>query len=443
MRTSRLFFSTLLLIVLTRIAMFNVDAAESWTKSDPGFRVVGLTSVGSTLWACGTDESVSSSVDGGVHWQTKHRAVDGPILLNVLFPTEKFGFAAGTSGRLLTTQDGGETWVSQKGASDTILQASFSDPEHGIIRTPAALLFTNDGGLSWSPVSAGQNADTLKKFPYTQTVVSLDSAHMAVFLKEGPAEYYAQSVLITDDGGKTWKTIGIPSVTLYSLLSVSGAYWAVGTEVVGKDKPGGGHGVPVALKSSDGEKWSHSENDLSGCKMEGCRACTSQGCLASNGVVARIFGPKTAYAEFPEARNLSSKWAANEASICYATDQLQCADLKTVAVPNNFHGSVPPVLPLGPAGGGTTQGPRCLFCSIDPVLLDEHKQGDFVLKLSVLIAKNGTVKEVTVDGAPSPSVQDTVRQRAMTWLFEPYVKDGSPVNVRLNTTARVSVVKSR
>jgi len=46
--------------------------------------------------------------------------------------------------------------------------------------------------------------------------------------------------------------------------------WMVGTEAIHKDQPGGGDGVPVALYSSDGEKWDHSSNDPSSCKSQMC-----------------------------------------------------------------------------------------------------------------------------------------------------------------------------
>ncbi|HEY6370456.1 MAG TPA: hypothetical protein VIX37_07745, partial [Candidatus Sulfotelmatobacter sp.] len=34
-------------------------------------------------------------------------------------------------------------------------------------------------------------------------------------------------------------------------------------------------------------------------------------------------------------------------------------------------------------------------------------------------------------------------QQAQQWLFEPYLKNGERVNVRLNTTVRVNVIKPR
>jgi hypothetical protein len=89
-----------------------------------------------------------------------------------------------------------------------------------------------------------------------------------VMLKQGAAQYESQAFLSTQDSGKSWNFLDIPNVTLYSFLRVEGRYWAVGTEVIHKDQPGGGYAVPVALYSSDGEKWNHSIGDLSACKLE-------------------------------------------------------------------------------------------------------------------------------------------------------------------------------
>ena len=81
---------------------------------------------------------------------------------------------------------------------------------------------------------------------------------MAVMLKQGSAQYEPQAFLSTQDSGQSWTFVNIPNVTLYSFLRADGKYWAVGTEVVHKEKDGG-YAVPVALNSSDGITWSHSE----------------------------------------------------------------------------------------------------------------------------------------------------------------------------------------
>ena len=103
----------------------------------------------------------------------KHQTAGGGLLLNMEFAGPKFGYAAGTGGLLLTTIDGGDTWEPRPGISGTILQASFADPQHGLIRTGTALQFTVDGGLHWSAVSAAQNSEDMKNFPFTFSLVSL------------------------------------------------------------------------------------------------------------------------------------------------------------------------------------------------------------------------------------------------------------------------------
>jgi photosystem II stability/assembly factor-like uncharacterized protein len=124
----------------------------------------------------------------------KHETTDGALLLNIGFANDKFGYAAGTGGLFLTTEDGGETWSPHSAGKDAILQVSFSDTKHGLIRTFTSLLFTVDGGANWSVVSAGQNSEDIKRFPYTFSLVALDGTHMAVMMKEGSAQYEGQGL---------------------------------------------------------------------------------------------------------------------------------------------------------------------------------------------------------------------------------------------------------
>ena len=59
------------------------------------------------------------------------------------------------------------------------------------------------------------------------------------------------------------------------------------------------------------------------------------------------------------------------------------------------------------------------------------------------IAKNGIVKTVVADGAPTPEIKSRIEQQAQEWIFEPYLKDGVAVNVKLNTSVRVNVIRPR
>ena len=178
------------------------DANTSeWQPRNLAFRVLNTTSVGPEFWICGTDESVADVDDAGEHWQVKHQTTDGAVLLNIGFANDKFGYAAGTGGLFLITEDGGETWSPHSAGKDSILQVSFSDAKHGLIRTFTSLMFTVDGGANWSVVSTGQNSDDIKRFPYTFSLVVLDSSHMAIMMKQGTAQYEPQGFLISQDSG--------------------------------------------------------------------------------------------------------------------------------------------------------------------------------------------------------------------------------------------------
>ena len=414
---------------------------DHWVASDPGFRVLNVSAAKQTLWVCGVHESIASSTDNGQHWTIRHQAPDGGLLLQVNFVDDHFGYSFGSGGVLLTTEDGGTTWLSSALGQETILQGSFSDSKHGLIRTASSLLFTTDGGQTLLPVSAGQNADAMKRFPYTFSLVTLDASHMAVLSKEGP--YSEGGFLATSDAGKTWQFTDIPSTGTASLVTAEGKYWAIGHEVVGKDKPGGGYGVPMALTSSDGVNWTHSAHDISVCKMEGCGVCTTSGCLAANNTLALIFGEPVSYSTFPVSEALTPKWAATPSTICSAGRTLSCAQLTPSALPKDFPGPPPAALAPQPLGTASQSGPHCLSCPLDPVFLDPKVQGQFTLKLTLQIGKDGIVSKVSVEGAPTPAIDAAIQKRSQDWLFEPYRKDGQQVAVLLKTSARINVIRPR
>ncbi len=418
-------------------------ADPNWQPSNLPFRVLNVASDGSSLWACGADEAIAVSTDGGTHWQLRHQAPDGNLLLSMGFANEKFGYAAGTGGLLLMTEDGGTTWTPRSANGETVLQVSFADAKTGLIRTADRLLFTADGGANWSAVSAGANGEALKNFPYSFSLVALDAGHMAIMLKSGAAQYESQVFLTTADGGKTWEKVSIPNVTLYSFLRTKGEYWTIGTEVVGKDKPGGGHAVPVALYSSDGEKWVHSTSDLSACGPEMCVACTGQGCLSANGVITDVFAEKPGNWTFPSNPKLTPKWAATRTSMCYVGSSLQCAPLTAATQATRGEGTVPPVVGPGPLGAKASQGPHCIACEIDHFIADPKVQGMFAFKLVLVIGRDGTVKEVEADGAPTPEIKARIEQQAQQWIFEPYLKDGVRVDLKLTTEVQVAVMRPR
>ena len=395
------------------------------------------------MWICGTDESIATSSDGE-HWQVKHSKVDGAVLLNIAFANDQFGYAAGTGGLVLTTEDGGTSWSPQQIGGETILQVSFSDRQHGLIRTASSLLFTIDGGVHFSAVSAAQNSAEMRDFPYTFSLVALDELHMGIMLKHGAAQATAQRFLVTEDAGATWTLESVPSTTLYSVLEAGGKYWTVGTEVIHKERPNGGYAVPAALYSSNGRKWQHSANDITSCKLEMCVACTPRGCLSANGTITNPFAATTTYREFPPNSGLTAYWAATNSAICFSGNQLECAALTTAGKPGPAKGPLPEALAPNPLGADLSAAPGCVICRLAPVH-DKAMQDMFRVyrvELSLEIARNGTVSNVTAEGTPTPVMKSAVEEQVKQWIFEPSPKLKAlthNLSVKINVTAIRSV----
>jgi len=73
----------------------------------------------------------------------------------------------------------------------------------------------------------------------------------------------------------------------------------------------------------------------------------------------------------------------------------------------------------------------------------QKAEGAYAIKVVLEMAKNGTVRTVVAESAPTPEVKSRIEQQARDWIFEPYLKDGVGVNVKLSTTVHLNVIRSR
>jgi hypothetical protein len=76
------------------------------------------------------------------------------------------------------------------------------------------------------------------------------------------------------------------------------------------------------------------------------------------------------------------------------------------------------------------------------VYVDAKAHGRYALKATLLVDKNGLVEDVQIHDAPSQTLEESVRRSMMQWVFLPVVKDGSSVNVKLNTGINVMAVRA-
>ena len=182
--------------------------AVSFTDPDHGVAVSG-------------DGSIVMTADGGASWTV--RPTPSPASVNAVFPQSirpnswsfngvsftdaDHGFVVGHDGLILSTADGGATWVYRGNPRYGVLQdVKFVDEFHGQIvgRTtgrPDAISYTslgtNDAGESWQDNLAGKPADDPS--PLNMLGVAVTAPMHVIAVGE------SGRIFVTFDEGKTWR----------------------------------------------------------------------------------------------------------------------------------------------------------------------------------------------------------------------------------------------
>ena len=417
--------------------------ASEWRTVELPARPLNIAENNGTLWVCGADELIAASDDGGKTWTAKHSAKNSGLLLSIGFANGQFGYAAGTGGAVLVTKDGGKTWDSVKVPSQVVYEAAFSDEKHGLIHTPRTIYTTADGGMTWTPVQIDLSSEELKGFSHALSVVAPSADHMAIVLSQGNSSAYDYRLLITKDGGTKWSLSGIPSTGLGKLTARGGEYWFAGMEVIEKDKPGGGYGVPLVMHSSDGEKWTHlprwSKHEFS--------ECNSQGCLYWDGAGVPLppTDPITFWTFAPE-KAATSTWAVAKGTICTVGTTLKCAAAATTQTMPPYTESSSPIAPpisAPPLDAPPAQGLQCLYCDFERFMVTSDFQGAADVQLKLHIGLNGLVEQAEIVHATNAGIGERIAASARNWIFLPYVKDGVVHPANTEVKLRVQAIKNK
>ena len=180
--------------------LVSADGGRTWAQAKVPTRALltAVTMVGSELtWAVGHGPVVLRSNDGGTNWVRQHlpeRAV-GP-LLDVWFADERQGIAIGAFGRIMATEDGGDTWRAgviddKEPHANAIVQSS---EQTLYVAAEFGMLFASiDVGRSWTTLDVPHGGSFFG-------ILTLGDGSLLAYGLRG-------RLVRSSDGGLRWTTI--------------------------------------------------------------------------------------------------------------------------------------------------------------------------------------------------------------------------------------------
>ncbi|MFK5855930.1 MAG: YCF48-related protein [Bacteroidota bacterium] len=229
------------------IVLKTIDGGETWTKlfnSTPSNTVIESVSFSDELNGCAVGSQYSfylgfimTTNDGGHTW-TVRTPSDHSRFNKVTFVDSVTGWVCGISGELMKTEDGGNTWIdksffyyqrsfndihffdSLKGVLlddeymrltfdagetwDSIVNIDYSSYQHSIsswayeklvtVGSNGSIVMSLDGGSTWENINKGITSDIYQ----LGFINSFDGYAIS-------GQWYTHELLITNNGGYTWK----------------------------------------------------------------------------------------------------------------------------------------------------------------------------------------------------------------------------------------------
>lgn len=112
------------------------------------------------------------------------------------------------------SEDGGITWNNYLITQGSFRSINFYDESHGIAVSDTVPYWTEDSGRTWHEA----DRDSLAKYIYIRCIHMIDSIH-AWAAGHSTSEWDIGKIIYTDDGGKSWKTLGETDIlnTIFAL----------------------------------------------------------------------------------------------------------------------------------------------------------------------------------------------------------------------------------
>jgi photosystem II stability/assembly factor-like uncharacterized protein len=253
-------------LIFTASTVHAICSSDNWCWVNPlpqGNDVNDILYVDSnTAWAVGDYGTILSTLDGGTTWMAIDSGTDADLTA-IHFIDGNNGWIAGSKGVLLHTTDGGENWSPQVFDSYSNLKdIQFLDEEVGWtvgygssnwFPCPQGLCYsqgehiykTTDGGISWRNL---YHTSTFNDYNPRQ-VVFVD-ANIGWVLA-------GNTIYKTADGGENWEKLS-PEISLGYSIGIDGIFflnadkgWAVGD-------------YRIIVTGDGGQTWSSQHTDISG-----------------------------------------------------------------------------------------------------------------------------------------------------------------------------------
>ncbi len=157
---------------------------------------------GSHGWAVGTKGIILATENSGETWLAQTRGTNEDLYSITFAADGQLGWAVGY-GTILSTGNGGKTWQTQtRDKTEVLLGITFSaDGQHGwAVGWNSTILSTDNGGKSWQ---AQASESTIGK--RSRIVGELSGIVFAADGQHGWAVGWHGTILATDNGGKTWQ----------------------------------------------------------------------------------------------------------------------------------------------------------------------------------------------------------------------------------------------
>jgi photosystem II stability/assembly factor-like uncharacterized protein len=206
------------------IIIHTKDGGKTWEvqynkKSKFELRDVYFTDV-NTGWVSGDDGIILHTTDGGKTWviqKSGQRKKTRWDLHSIFFSDNKRGWIIGgvytadfdfIEGIVLYTEDGGENWRIQW-ANENAVHPFFLNSQKAWITGDLKLFYTENGGEHWIEKKLPKEIlDTFKEGDYLSSPYFIDQNRGWIHLgNESVSAFTVQDLLITEDGGNTWKRV--------------------------------------------------------------------------------------------------------------------------------------------------------------------------------------------------------------------------------------------